>query len=148
MSLQSTVSSVVNAVASAPVVSPFTELLNHRTTIVIIVGVLALLGLPYVPNMTPDRLSLLTNVIIGAMGLLGVRFSVEGVMQTRADLTTLVGDVQSNVKVDTMPVTVTSSDGANQTFMTKAIAANGPLSSGTLPVPGQPAAPVAEAPGA
>ena len=95
-----TLATAARAVADAPIVSPLADLLQHRTTIVIIVGVLMLLGLPYVPSITPDRLTLLTNVVIGAMSLLGVRFSVEGVMTTRADLNTLVGDVTNSVMVD------------------------------------------------
>jgi hypothetical protein len=97
MTAQTKLATVARAVADAPVVSPLAELLQHRTTIVIIVGVLMLLGLPYYPGITPARVDLLTNVIIGAMGLLGVRFSVEGVMQTRADLSQLVRDVEGSV---------------------------------------------------
>lgn len=106
MNVQPKLATVAAIVANAPVVSPLAELLQHRTTIVIIVGIVALLGLPYVPNITPDRLTLLTNVIIGAMGLLGVRFSVEGVMTTRADLKTLVDDVTGSIQVDA-PAAVT-----------------------------------------
>lgn len=99
MTTQIKLATVAQAVADAPVVSPLTDLLQHRTTIVIIVGVLMLLALPYVPNITQTRLDLLTNVIVAAMGLLGVRFSVEGVMTTRADLKQLVGDVEGSLTV-------------------------------------------------
>ena len=114
MNVQPKLATVANAVANAPVVSPLAELLQHRTTIVIVVGIVALLGLPYVPNMTPDRLTLLTNVIIGAMGLLGVRFSIEGVMTTRADLKTLVDDVQGSIQVDTPSASVTVTNNASE----------------------------------
>ncbi len=90
-------SAAARAIASAPIVSPLVDLLQHRTTIVIVIGVVLLLGLPYYPGITPARLDLLTNVIVAAMGLLGVRFSIEGVMQARADLSRLVEDVSSNI---------------------------------------------------
>lgn len=95
--------------AAAPVVSPLTDLLQHRTTIIIIAGVLMLLGLPYVPNITPERVDLLTNVVVGAMGLLGVRFSLEGVMQTRADLKQVVDSVKTD-EPPTPPAEKQSSD--------------------------------------
>ncbi len=58
----------------------------------------------FAPGMTSDRLDMMTNVIIVITGVLGGRFTLEGVMKARATLTQLKSDLQEAVPVEGTPL--------------------------------------------
>lgn len=94
---KSTLATVAATVANAPVVSPTLDILQHRSTIVFAVGAIILLGLPFWPGITAARLDMMTNMIIVVTGVLGGRFTLEGIMKARADVNQLKSDLQDAV---------------------------------------------------
>jgi ABC-type Co2+ transport system permease subunit len=82
----------LKAFASGPVLKPLLALLNSKAVLSLIAGILAFIVVPQIPNLTPDRIKTLGDLVFsGAMLLVG-RFSLEGVLTTRAQLPTTAQD--------------------------------------------------------